>query len=399
MKTKKCPYCQSEINSEAKKCRFCMEMLPDGDAQSNIITQELEPNSTNPTLTTENKTQPSIDNDKLLIIPSSFDTYFNKSWTLLVLLYPAIKIFIKLGTESGLDFLTIAFDIVISLLIYILFQFMSNFQYNRKPLKILLICYVISTSTSAIFSLLEYFNEDWISGGGSLFIAIVLIFSGLSAYLLQIIFGFIVALSFLNYKTEIIVSKNFKLLSVTLFIISFIGAYDILSSLYELISGNSADISTSIVSFIFITAASLFLIYSIYRIIKIGVDYNNLHTIEEDEADTQEDSIPETKDQVAPDIGNIDDFLQQLHILIRKQTNRTFGSDNKNEILALLSNFIVSKEIANITLEKYSDIFKSDLISELKELSSSYSVIKTYVAPFIDYGVVSNEYPHELISR
>jgi hypothetical protein len=46
-------------------------------------------------------------------------------------------------------------------------------------------------------------------------------------------------------------------------------------------------------------------------------------------------------------------------------------------------------------IDRYKQHFGSDLIEELKKLSSSYRGIKEYVTPFIELEIVADEHPHD----
>lgn len=91
--------------------------------------------------------------------------------------------------------------------------------------------------------------------------------------------------------------------------------------------------------------------------------------------------------------------LKELDTLIKKQKKTFLGAGSKSNILILLSKLITSKEKAFIVIDKYNQLFNKDIIEELKGLSSSYVSKREYLSSFIDYKIVANEYPHDLIKE
>ena len=93
-----------------------------------------------------------------------------------------------------------------------------------------------------------------------------------------------------------------------------------------------------------------------------------------------------------------DEKIDRLYDLIKKNF---FGSSNKQEILDILNGLINSKESALVVIEKYNQMYAhslyDDLINILKNLSTNHDVIREYLSCFIEYNIVENEYPHDLI--
>lgn len=84
----------------------------------------------------------------------------------------------------------------------------------------------------------------------------------------------------------------------------------------------------------------------------------------------------------------------KLNQLIRLDKGSIFGFNGK-QIKELIDSLCDTKEKADYLLFSYQQLFREDLIDDLKKLSSNYESIKEYCQVFIDKGVVSKNYPHE----
>jgi uncharacterized membrane protein YhaH (DUF805 family) len=86
--------------------------------------------------------------------------------------------------------------------------------------------------------------------------------------------------------------------------------------------------------------------------------------------------------------------LHQLHTYIREEKRSVFGSNKRMAILKLISQFCKNKEDGLLLLDSYQNLFNTNLIGDLRKLSSSYDAIKKNVQSFIDLEIVTPEYPH-----
>jgi len=92
--------------------------------------------------------------------------------------------------------------------------------------------------------------------------------------------------------------------------------------------------------------------------------------------------------------------LRSLYKLINEQKNNLFPStETKQKITDLTESILISKDIALSILSDYRNTFSSDMIEDLKSLTSSYSGIKEYLQRFIELGIISAEYPHNRIDK
>jgi hypothetical protein len=72
------------------------------------------------------------------------------------------------------------------------------------------------------------------------------------------------------------------------------------------------------------------------------------------------------------------------------------GASMREDILTLLTDYCTSREVAIDLIKAYEQTYGTDLISALTQLSDRYDEIKKYVGVFIDFGIVEQEYPHNL---
>jgi len=87
--------------------------------------------------------------------------------------------------------------------------------------------------------------------------------------------------------------------------------------------------------------------------------------------------------------------VNSLRQLIQNERKALFGSPNKSDIIALLRKLCTSDKTALYLIDRYKEHFGSDLLEDLKKLSSSYSGIKEYMTPFIELEIVAPEHPHD----
>jgi ABC-type multidrug transport system fused ATPase/permease subunit len=89
------------------------------------------------------------------------------------------------------------------------------------------------------------------------------------------------------------------------------------------------------------------------------------------------------------------DKISKLKMLIEEQKNNFFGNANKNEIIKLTFELCKDNKAAENLLYYYKVKFNSDLLASLKALTSNYEGIKQYLQPFIELGIVQEEFPHD----
>jgi hypothetical protein len=87
----------------------------------------------------------------------------------------------------------------------------------------------------------------------------------------------------------------------------------------------------------------------------------------------------------------------KLNSLIKSDKNSFLGANNGSEIIQLLNDLCTTKDTAIHLLKTYHQLYRKDLIDDLKSLSSSYDKIKDFCKVFIDYGIISGRFPHERI--
>lgn len=108
-------------------------------------------------------------------------------------------------------------------------------------------------------------------------------------------------------------------------------------------------------------------------------------------------SIHKTNESLTID-SSVESVIIKLNSLIDKErTKGLFGKSVKNEINNLIGENNKSKNDALNLIKSYNLKFKTDLIEDLKSLSSSYDAIKEVLSIFIEFNVVENMYPHKLI--
>ena len=89
--------------------------------------------------------------------------------------------------------------------------------------------------------------------------------------------------------------------------------------------------------------------------------------------------------------------IETLKKLINKEKNKSiFANSISNEIIDCLENQCKTREEALSVIKEYNAVFNSNLIDDLKKLSTSYEKIKNFVGVFIEFEIVEEKYPHYL---
>ena len=71
----------------------------------------------------------------------------------------------------------------------------------------------------------------------------------------------------------------------------------------------------------------------------------------------------------------------------------------KEEVVGYLDKMIQSPEDAVKVIKNYRALYQKDIITELKGLSASNTRIKHHLSRFIVFGIIEEEYPHNLIKE
>ncbi len=87
--------------------------------------------------------------------------------------------------------------------------------------------------------------------------------------------------------------------------------------------------------------------------------------------------------------------MQLLHNLLEDERKKLVGFGVNNEILNLIGEHCKTKQGALDFIHTYNSIFKADLCKLLESLSSSYQAKRQYLHVFIEFGIVSPNYPHD----
>lgn len=91
----------------------------------------------------------------------------------------------------------------------------------------------------------------------------------------------------------------------------------------------------------------------------------------------------------------IQEIVPRLKELIDKEKNKgLFGKSIRQEIINYLEEYCQSKNNCIQIIKVYQTQFNSDLIEDLKKLSSSFDAIKETLTVFIKYDVVESAFPH-----
>jgi hypothetical protein len=90
------------------------------------------------------------------------------------------------------------------------------------------------------------------------------------------------------------------------------------------------------------------------------------------------------------------DLITTVNSMITETKDFTYTGFN-DELLSALKIGISDKKSGVIFLSEYEKQYSLDVIAQLKGLATSSRTITHYVQPFIDMGVVENEFPHNRI--
>ena len=129
--------------------------------------------------------------------------------------------------------------------------------------------------------------------------------------------------------------------------------------------------------------------------IKIS-DEMNSHKPNESKKQVQKIQSKPNKREVQKKIDVDDNLISELKNLIIKQEESFNGKKYKKDIILLLNRIITSQGQARGLIEQYYNLYESNLLDDLKQLTSNYKSIKEYVFLFIEFDIIKEEYPHEL---
>lgn len=92
--------------------------------------------------------------------------------------------------------------------------------------------------------------------------------------------------------------------------------------------------------------------------------------------------------------------IKDLRMRIESEKQITFfGKRNTGIITEILYDMAPTYEKGMELLGNYRKLYHSDLIQDLKKLSSRYDTMKKYLQPLIKIGLVQSNYPHDLIKK
>jgi hypothetical protein len=95
--------------------------------------------------------------------------------------------------------------------------------------------------------------------------------------------------------------------------------------------------------------------------------------------------------------SEIHEVVTTLKELIDKEKHTgLFGKSYRKEIMDFLSKSCSTKERSILIIEGYYLIYNADLIKDLISLSTMYFSIKELLTVFIDFGIVDENFPHEM---
>ena len=96
-----------------------------------------------------------------------------------------------------------------------------------------------------------------------------------------------------------------------------------------------------------------------------------------------------------------DDFNEEIvtlkKIIDQEKNKGMFDKSIKPDIIDHLKNCCDTKDKGMMVIKSYNKKYDSDLIEDLKKLSTSYDGIKELVCVFIDLEIVNEKFPHELL--
>ena len=74
-----------------------------------------------------------------------------------------------------------------------------------------------------------------------------------------------------------------------------------------------------------------------------------------------------------------------------------YAQSQKDKITFLLEEVCIDKTHCHLLINEYKNRYRSNIIDDLKSLSTTYLSIKAYLKSFIAFGLVAPEYPHEML--
>jgi hypothetical protein len=152
-----------------------------------------------------------------------------------------------------------------------------------------------------------------------------------------------------------------------------------------------------IASSVIIGLIGFVLLLSFGKLIQITYDIreNQIYTKEQPTSiEAVDQNLAVNKDN--KDVDFLDSSLFDLRKLILNQ-KQSFFTNNKHEILEILSRLVSTKQKGLDLITAYENKFGVKIIDELKSLSSNYGTVKEYLNQFIKFEIVENEYPHKII--
>lgn len=116
------------------------------------------------------------------------------------------------------------------------------------------------------------------------------------------------------------------------------------------------------------------------------------HDIFETDEQKPEELIPSGSFEIDPA------WMDELYNAINNEHRRLIkSSSGRLSILEMIREKCINREMAYSVLQKYILQYNSNLIDDLSNLSSAFAAIKENLEPFIRFGLVEPEYPHNRI--
>lgn len=92
--------------------------------------------------------------------------------------------------------------------------------------------------------------------------------------------------------------------------------------------------------------------------------------------------------------------IKKLYDLIKQQKNSFFSSSKtKQKIIELMEQIFSSVDMAENVLIEYKETFGSDLVADVKKLTTSYDGMKQYLWQLIELKIISADFPHDRIKN
>lgn len=133
------------------------------------------------------------------------------------------------------------------------------------------------------------------------------------------------------------------------------------------------------------------------RLLNLLVNQNTEHSRGQSKSETSE-ITDKTKTSVITETSDarIQEIVPVLKELIDKEKNKgVFDKSVRQELINRLEEICQSKNNCIQLLQEYQTKFNSDLIEDLKKLSSSYASIKESLYVFIKFEIIEPEFPHK----